>query len=240
MKVALITGGQPRFTPDFIKVLGQLKGVDHADLYVNLWESNWADSVEEGASRINKILPGYVTLKKLQIVKEPARNLQSSSQNFNELKWWYDRRIGQIHSLKLACDLIEGAYDAVIRIRPDGCLTGDIDLQTIDLGNGVVFCNQLMGANQTEPNDQFFIGTYQDVKFLCDLYTNFDKFMIQVCPNWENDVHGWALEYIIGTYLKSHGKAITRGSFNHVINASGKSAYTDKHTHLPIATDPTT
>ena len=42
MRIALITGGQPRFTPDFIKLMTLLKGFDTADIYMNLWSSDWA------------------------------------------------------------------------------------------------------------------------------------------------------------------------------------------------------
>ena len=240
MKVALITGGQPRFTPDFLKVLSQLKGFDSADLYLNLWESDWALGPEQGVAKLQKVLPDHIKLKRLEVIKEPDRQLNSTASNFEELKWWYDRRIGQIHSLKLACDLIKEDYDIVIRFRPDGCLTGDLDISTLDVeSNEVIFCEQLMGARQTEPNDQFFVGTLEGIRFLCNLYNEFDKYMVASCPNWENDVHEWALEYIIGTYFKLNDKPIHRGTFNHVINSQGKSAYTDKHKHLHIATDPT-
>lgn len=241
MKVAIITAGQPRFTRDFITVLNQLKGFNTADLYMNLWESDWVSSVEEGISRVNKILPEHIKLKKLQFTKEPERQLPNNIVDHNNLKWWYVRRIGQIHCLKMAFDLIEEAYDVVVRVRLDGCLRGELDVSTLDIQNKeVVFCQQLMGEHQTEPNDQFFVGTYNGIKFLCNLYNEFDRYMIESCPAWEEDVHRWALEYIIGTYFKLNNHPIHRGPFDHVINVSGKSAYTvDKHTHLQVTEDPT-
>ena len=240
MKVALITGGQPRFTPDFLKVLSQLKGFDSADLYLNLWESPWALGSEQGVAKLHKILPPHINLKRLQILKEPERQLNSTATNFSELKWWYDRRIGQIHSLKLAFDLINEDYDVIVRFRPDGSLTSDLDISTLDVASKeVIFCDQLMGVNRTEPNDQVFVGTQGGIGFLCNLYNEFDKCMIESCPDWENDVHRWALEYIIGTYFKLNNKPIHRGSFNYIINSQGKSAYTDKHHHVSIAPDPT-
>lgn len=241
MKVAIVTAGQPRFTRDFITVLNQLKGFDTADLYVNLWASTWVDTEEQGVERIKKILPGHINLKKLKISQPVDRQLPLSISDMDQIKWWYDRRIGQIHCLKLAVDLITEQYDVVVRIRPDGSLDHDLDISSLDLiNNEIIFCHRLVGSNQTEPNDQFFVGTYQGIKFLCDLYLNFDKYMMDTCPDWVNNVHDWALEHIIRKYLESNGKSIVRGQFNHDINRYGRSVYTvDKHAHVQIAEDPT-
>ena len=57
MKVALLTGGQPRFTPDFIKVLNQLQGFDSADIYMCLWKSDWAYTDDQARVKIEKVLP---------------------------------------------------------------------------------------------------------------------------------------------------------------------------------------
>jgi Zn ribbon nucleic-acid-binding protein len=240
MKVAIITAGQPRFTDDFIKVLNQLKGFDTADLYINLWTSDWADTVEQGIARINKILPNNIVLKKLQMITPPDRVLPTSNRTDN-LQWWYDRRVGQIHCLKLAFDLIESPYDLIVRVRPDGSLDSDLDISLLDFtDNDVIFCNRLVGANQTAPNDQFFVGTHRGMEFLCNLYPDFDKYMIEGCPDWETNEHEWALEHVICYYFESNNKPIIRGNFNHDINRVGKSKYTtDKHIHNPIAPDPT-
>lgn len=243
MKVAIITAGQPRFTPDFITVLGQLKGFESADLYINLWKSDWADTVEQGMSKIQKILPAHIQLKRLNFAVQPEKDLPSHdpTSDINELKWWYDRRIGQIQCLQMAFDLIQDQYDVVIRLRPDGCLGGDVDISSLDFAVAdMYFCQRGMGIDQAAPNDQFFVGTQLGMKFLCDLYYNFDKYMIESCPAWQTDVHSWALEYIIKTYYEKNNKAIHKGHFDYYINRSGRSAYTvDKHTHVHIAPDPT-
>jgi hypothetical protein len=46
MKIALIAGGQPRFTPSFLVLMSQLTGFDSADLYLTLWRTNWAQTNE--------------------------------------------------------------------------------------------------------------------------------------------------------------------------------------------------
>ena len=243
MKVAIITAGQPRFTEDFIAVLNNLKGFETADLYINLWSSNWTDSVDNGKARISKILPSNIVLKKLAIVDHPAKSLPLSEPvlNFDELQWWYDRRIGQIHCLKLAFELITEPYDIIVRVRPDGCTDMVVDLSTINpVSNEIIFCKNTVGGAHQFPNDQFFIGKPEEIQYLCDLYNEFDKYMIKCTPDWINDVHGWALEHIIGTYLRANGKSIRREEFSHYINWYGRSAYTtEKHLHMPIVKDPT-
>jgi hypothetical protein len=240
MRVAIITAGLPRFTQDFITVLNQLKGVNTADLYVNLWNTDWAKDVCEASTKISKILPTYIVLKKVELVDQPVRILPEE-QTSAELQWWYDRRIGQIHCLKMAFDLIEEPYDIVIRLRPDGSLDRDIDIESLDFtSTDIIFCNNKYGKDRTEPSDQFLIGTQKGIKFFCDLYNNFDFWMLRACPNWINDVHGWALEHIVGKYYRDNNKELVYGPWNHDINRHGRSIYTtDKHRHLPIASDPT-
>jgi len=72
MKIALITGGQPRFTPDFITLMNQLKGFELADIYMTLWTSDWATDENIARSKVEKILPTNYRLSKIQIVEEPV------------------------------------------------------------------------------------------------------------------------------------------------------------------------
>ena len=134
MRVAIITAGLPRFTRDFITVLNQLKGFDTADLYVCLWNTDWASSEEQASNKISKILPSNITLKRLSLVDQPKRILPHNRSS-EELQWWYDRRLGQIHCLKMAFDLIDEPYDIVVRVRPDGSLDRDVDISTLDFSN---------------------------------------------------------------------------------------------------------
>ena len=240
MRVAIITAGLPRFTRDFITVLNQLKGFDTADLYVNLWNTDWATSEEQAHNKIAKVLPADIVLKKLALVDQPSRILPEE-QNNEQLQWWYDRRIGQIHCLKMAFDLVDEPYDIVVRIRPDGSLDRDLDLSELDFSNNdIYFCNNMVGRNQTEPNDQFLVGTQEGMRFFCDLFNNFDYWMLKTCPGWTGDVHEWSLEHIVGKYYRETAKLIVRGNWNHDINRHGRSVYTtDKHLHQSIAEDPT-
>jgi hypothetical protein len=241
MRVAIITAGLPRFTRDFINVLNQLKGFDTADLYINLWNTDWAKDLEEASTKISKILPDHIVLKNIALVDQPSRKLPEHTSQSSDLQWWYDRRIGQIHCLKLAMDLVDEPYDIVIRVRPDGSLNQDVDVSALDFSNtDIYFCSNMMGKSQSEPNDQFLIATQEGMKFFCDLYNNFDYWMLEACPNWENDVHEWALEHIVGKYYRDSNKQIVRGAWTHDINRVGRSVYTtDKHSHVHVAEDPT-
>jgi hypothetical protein len=75
MKVALLTGGQPRFTPDFINVLNQLQGFDSADIYMCLWKSDWAYTDDQARVKIEKVLPSRYNLAKIKIVEQPQYTL---------------------------------------------------------------------------------------------------------------------------------------------------------------------
>ena len=69
MKIALVTGGQPRFTLDFVTLMNQLTGFDSADIYMTLWTTDWATNEIEARQKIEKILFLY------QIEKEKTHSI---------------------------------------------------------------------------------------------------------------------------------------------------------------------
>lgn len=246
MKIALITGGQPRFTQDFITVLSQIQGFESADIYMNLWNSDWASSEEEGIQKIKRILPPQYNLEKLKLVDQPPYELPPHRSPLpapkpENVQWWYKRKIGQIQSLSMAFDLIEKDYDAVIRFRLDGCLDRPINVKHFDLiNNDIIMPVSRTGRADFPVCDQFFIGTYSGVKFFCDLAKDFRKYVPIADPNWENNGVGpWSLEHVIGTYYLDHNRQIGDGEFITLINTHGRSKYTDKHYHHSITPDPT-
>jgi hypothetical protein len=246
MKIALITGGQPRFTPDFITLLSQIQGMESADIYMNLWNSDWAKDEEEGRHKVEKILPPNYKLAKLKLVDQPpyempAHNVPLAAPEPENIQWWYKRKIGQIQSLSMAFDLIDQEYDAVIRVRLDGCLDKPIDVRQFDLvNNDMIMPEPRVGRKDFPICDQFFIGTHTGVKFFCDLAKDFNKYVVLSDPNWANNPHGsWSLEDIIGTYYLHNNKRVDPGNFRSYINTQGRSRYTDKHYHHGITPDPT-
>lgn len=244
MKIAMFTGGHPRFTEDFFDLVQRLTGFESADLYFNFWESDWVNSVDEGSNRIKSILPNNFKLAKLQIVKPPPYSLPPTSLEHlppqpENIRWWYERRIGQFKSLAMAYELIEGDYDLVIRFRPDGAITASLDLSTVDLSSAeIILPKNGCGYSQWPINDQFAIGTYKGLSFYKTIAENFNQLVIESDPQWEYNGHGkWAGEHLIGYYLNKNQISYQLGKFDHVLTTRGRSKYTDKHYHLPITRD---
>lgn len=245
MKVALFTGGLPRFTIDFIRLMEQLHGFSSADIYMTLWKSDWAFTNEQARTKIEKILLPKYKLSKIEIVDQPKLNFPNNKYDnlpieFGDLRWYYLRRVAMFKSLELAYDLIESNYDMVIRFRLDGQLTSSLDLANIDIQkenlliprNGNGYPHQLI-------NDCFSIGTRTSNDFYKHVGWQFDQLMIENSPRWEENPHTWAPEYLIADYLRKNKIKYRLGDFDHVLTTQGRSVYTDKHYHLPISQDPT-
>jgi hypothetical protein len=94
MRIALVTGGQPRFTPDFVRLMTLLKGFDTADIYMNLWASDWANDEEQARHKIEKILLPNYQLAKVSIVSQPPYELPPHRDPVADpapenVHWWY-------------------------------------------------------------------------------------------------------------------------------------------------------
>jgi hypothetical protein len=246
MKIALITGGQPRFTFDFIKVMNQIKGFDTADIYMNLWSSDWAQTNEQARSKIEKILLPKYTLAKVNVVDQPPYDLPPHKNPVADpqpenIHWWYRRGIGQSVSLSMAFDLIDQQYDAVIRFRLDGCISHDIDVSNLDLINNELITpsGPVDGIDGYKINDQFAIGTQEGMKFYCGLGKEYRDLVPLAQPDWENTPVGWTIEYLLGVYMKKYNKTHYRGTFASSVHNQGRSRFADKHFHHFIAQDPT-
>jgi hypothetical protein len=250
MKIALVTGGQPRFTPDFTDLLNQLHGFDSADIYMTLWSSEWATTESEARHKLEKILTPKYNVAKVNIVDfpkyefPPHKNIieDPSPQNTH---WWYKRTMGWLLSLSMAYDSIDKEYDAIVRFRVDCSLDTNIDISKFDLvNNSIVFPNgPSIGIEGYECNDMFAIATQEGMKLYCDLGKNYLQLIPMADPAWETSYqeNGNRGEHLLGTWLKynNHPSPLYRGDFNVRLNTYGRSKYTDKHYHHPIAIDPT-
>ena len=240
----MFTGGHPRFTGDFLDLMQRITGFESADLYFSFWTSEWVSSVEEGVTKVSAILPEKFKVAKLQIVDPlpyelPSHQLNHPSAHPENIRWWYERRIGQLRSLALAYDLIEGEYDLVIRFRPDGTLTKTLDLNNF-VEQNIVIPKNGCGYPQWPINDQFTIGSYQGLKFYKNIAENFNNLVVESDPQWEHNGHGpWSGEHLIGYYLNKNNIEYSLGDFDHVLTTKGRSRFTDKHYHLPVVKDPT-
>ena len=142
----------------------------------------------------------------------------------------------------MSFDLIEGHYDAVIKFRPDGMLTNDLEIDKLDLvNNELLFPNYPRNGNPgSQLCDQFVVGTYDGVKLYSSLSDLFCEYVPQVCPHWEDDIHQWASEHILAHHLKVNGKEPLLGNYGHILAGSpcavtqGKNPYTDNHPHHRI------
>jgi hypothetical protein len=247
MRVALIAGGQPRFTQEFLVLLSQLQGFDQADLYFSFWNIGWTNDVYEGARRIQTILPEKYRLAKLQIIDQPHYDLPPHSLNhppeyYPNVHWAYKRRLGMWQSTQMAFNLIDQQYDAIIKVRPDGMLEKNLHVDQLDLvNNELVFpLGPVHGISGHEVCDQFVVGTYDGIKFYSEMADNFGKYVPEVSPQWEEDIHSWASEHILGYHLAVNGKKQTRGDFYHILAGTspavtkGRSQYTDNHYHHSV------
>lgn len=245
MKVALVTAGQPRFTPDSVVILNQLKGIDHADLYTCFWPTNWATDSNTAKAKIEKILPTNFFIKKSEIIDLPPYELPPTKIPLDppepeNIHWWFKRNWAQISSLLIAFNYIEEHYDAIIRFRLDVRLDRNIDIKNYDLTkNSIIFP---AGPNNGRPplNDQFAIGTYEGMKKYFSLAKYFRDLVPKADPNWFASPHGsWRGEWILSYYLTSIGQPLVYGDFYTQMNVNGRSRFTDKHYHHRIAIDPT-
>lgn len=251
MKIALIGGGQPRFTQEFIVLLSQLTGFDHADIYFNFWTSSWVNSENEARQKIESILPARYSLAKINIVDQPGVKLPPHVKYHDPalyagVHWAYTRRIGMWLSTQMAFKLIDQKYDAVIKIRPDGMLTSELDISKLDLNtNDLIFPNYPRhGHKGKEICDQFVVGTYSGLEFYTNLVNYFEQYVPEVCPFWEDNIHEWASEHLLSYYLDQYNKVQVLGNFGTILAGSaasitkGRSPFTDTHFHHPVIQGP--
>lgn len=247
MKIALIGGGQPRFTNEFVKLMQQLQGFDQADLYFNFWSSSWVNSIEEGQDKIRSVLLPKYQLKGLNIVDQPTyelppHELYHPPEAYPNTHWAYKRRLGMWLSVSMAFDLIQESYDCIIKIRPDGMLTNDVDLSKLDLKNNeLIFPNfPRNGHKGKEICDQFVIGTHEGIRFYAGLAAQFRRYVPAVYPEWEHNIHWWASEHLLAYHLESNGKTQVIGDYGVILAGQsnslthGRSAFTDNHFHHPV------
>jgi hypothetical protein len=247
MKIALIAGGQPRFTPDFVTFMNQLTGFDQADFYFNFWNSDWANSEEEARAKIEKVLLPNYNLAKVQLADQPPFVLPDHDIDLppaqpENVLWWYERRIGMWQSIQMAYNLIDQDYDLVIKFRLDGRLEQPLDVSQLDFTQTDLLMpgiNQA-GFDNNRVCDLFAVGTPAGMKFYCDIADHIFDLVPQSDPLWFNRYNGpWSSEHLFGIYLQQNNRTQSFGDFKFHINTGGRSRYTDHHFHHGIVQDPT-
>ena len=253
MKIALVTGGQPRFTADFVKLMNQLKGFESADIYMTLWSSDWAASAEEARAKVEKILLPQYKLDKITIVDQPEYELPPYSINLSPpvdskyITWWYKRLYLGSLGLSWAYDLIDKEYDAVVVFRLDASADREIDLSTYDFSNKQLTCsnNGHSGFPDYKINDLLVFGSQESMKLFCDIGKHIKELVPLSDPHWaktdiiDGSVWTWSRECLIGYCMKQINIPVVHGNFSVIMNSQGRSRFTDKHFHHPVAIDPT-
>ena len=247
MKVALVGGGQPRFTKEFSVLMKQLSGFDKADFYFNFWTSSWVKDESEARQRIESVLEPKYSLAEIRIIDQPSYELPPH-QKYHEPEaypnthWAYKRRLGMWLSVRLAFQLINEDYDVVLKIRPDGMLTNEVDLSKLDLvNNDLIFPNfPRNGYKGKEICDQFVIGTQSGIDFYSSLADMFGQYVPEVYPQWEDNIHYWASEHLLAHHLDKHSRQQIVGDYGVILAGQarsvtqGRSQFTDNHFHHPV------
>jgi hypothetical protein len=212
MKVALITGGQPRFSGHFLKLLEQIKGFETADIYMNLWEDYQKKSDEFNFEDLK--IPKSFTIKKIVKQKEPLYNdlIKRNAEDVN-LRNTLEKIFKQFYSLTQSFDLIDEKYDCYIRFRLDGMLDRNIHLEDYNLDWGVFTpYNMRYGESNLYPliNDQFAIGNFENMKVYFSTFDKLDEYFIDgISP-----IHP---ETVLSCNLTLNDVLIQIGNFKHLI-----------------------
>jgi hypothetical protein len=210
MKIAVIAAGQPRFTNRFSLVLEQIIQYNKdVDLYFYLWdESNDYEKYifETENVRVKKSvfekepdlfdLLDYNDFKSIKrITIETVKQLYYNPPNVfgDHLVGWWENNVHkrienmykQFYSLHECYKLVEEKYDAVIRIRLDGCLNKKINLWKYSMNWINLPGNEKYSMLKTIPEtcDQFAFAKHELMDQYFDFYKNITNLILsEKCP----------------------------------------------------------
>jgi hypothetical protein len=248
MNIALIMGGQPRFTESFLILMSQLHGFENADIYACFWkDEEWAETPEEARSKIEAILDPRYQLKNLAYFDQPEKALPTkrvyTETGVDTVPWAYKRRYGMWLSTAIANNIVDRKYDLFIKCRPDGKLDGDLNLELLEMPERLLFPKfPKFGMVGKETNDQFVIGTREGMQFYCDMIHHIDEYIPEVCGWWEDEYWEWMSEALLRHHFEKNGWDYVEGDFSHILKAEGRSKFDDGRDRdiIPIGRDPTT
>lgn len=198
MNVAMLAGGQPRFTKYWMENYKRLVGATKIDLYFYLWDDylltdsqlNFSDKEGNLVEKIESVLENYVNLKKIVFVNEPTHEDLLKQTNiskfvgldmiFNEssIKINLQRILSQrcsIFNVYKIMEKMNEEYDCVVRFRTDCYPNKKILLSEYDLKNHIYIPSNMRHSNGIAPpfNDQFAIGNMHNMKIYCDAFNHF-------------------------------------------------------------------
>ena len=200
MKIAMVTGGQPRFRNAWITNITSLPSDNEIHLYMYLWkdygkakkfDNDEKEITENNVERlIVKNLPNNCLLKKFiqcempkyeDLVPEDIDSFPRANGSVPSGKNYIERLYMQHYSLHKAFCLIDEEYDCVIRYRLDGNTEYKIDLNKFNLEEGIYIPDSMKFSEYRsvcpEINDQYAIGSMKTMKVYFDLYNKLSQYI---------------------------------------------------------------
>lgn len=237
MKIAIIAAGQPRFTDRFSLVLEQVIQFNKdVDLYFYLWDepNDYQKYVIETENvKVKKCvfekepdlfdLLDYNDFKSIKTITiDTVKNLYYNPPNIfgdHLVNWWENnvhKRIEnmykQFYSLHECYKLVDEKYDAVIRIRLDGCLNKKINLWKYSMNWINLPCNEKYSMLKTIPEtcDQFAFAKHELMDHYFNFYNNITSLILsEKCPI----AHA---ETVLSSYFTENNIRVNYSDFKHL------------------------
>jgi hypothetical protein len=190
MKVALITGGQPRFTKYWMENFKRIQGASKVDIYLSLWNnyiiedsqlnfSDFGDNLRSNIQycifeKIQSVLTANVNLRRIEFIEEPSFDniitdeLIQNCIGYDELnsmdqvKNALKRIFSQRYSIYRAYQMLNDTYDYVIRFRLDGYPDRKINLDEHNLENSIVIPSNMRFGSLNALNESLKVVPFND------------------------------------------------------------------------------
>lgn len=199
MKVALITGGQPRFTKYWIENYKRLVGASQIDLYFYLWKDfeltdsqlNFSDIEGSIEQKIESVLIKNVNLRQVVWTCNPSFSDTINEQlisrligtnhldTYDKVKNSLLKLLSQRYSILQCFSLLKENYDAIIRYRLDCYPDRKINLNENVFENTIVIpSNNIHGGiayKSPRFNDKYAIGNMKTMKIYCEMFNYFEQ-----------------------------------------------------------------
>jgi hypothetical protein len=213
MKVAVLVSGQPRFNIEFNDLIRSLQTCDQIDFFFHLWDSDpsenqfipptWPKDID---SIRNKILDNFTSNCNIASLVVLPQIEYKVTKSYNVTPWsnpvniWYTYYgIKQVNLLREEYEKENGAYDLVIKARPDAGLTKflnckaikeylDTDPLTVLMPN-----DRRFGMAGTGVNDLIGIGLSSTMSTYCRAIDYFDQYNDEGCPYHGETLLAWHL-----------------------------------------------
>lgn len=234
MKIAMVTGGQPRFRHGWLTNITSLVGEHTIHLYMNLWKDygkakpfNSQKDVPTEHNIIDMIvkdLPVNCILKKFSqidtpkfddIVPEEVRKLPRASSAVPTGDEYLERFYMQHFGLWSTYSMIDEEYDCIIRYRLDGQMEYKIDINNLDLKKAIYIPDNLKYSEHPslwpEINDQYAIGNMENMEVYLRLFEHMTNYFIE-------DTRTIHLETCLSYHLQKYGIKINSAGFQYRLN----------------------